>query len=474
VADHALERAAESARASQPTKRVPLWRTLFYSLGNAAGLLTYSTFNTFIQYFYTTVMGLPPEWVGRGWFAFGFWNAVNDPVAGWLSDRTATRWGRRRFFIGLLAIPTAIAFALVWLPPFDRDNSSALLVYFLVIISLYDLLQTIITLNQDALFPEMYSSTGERAQAASIRQLIGFAAGNGLAVALTPIVYENLGWSALALMWGAAAAGLHLLSLIGIQENPAFAKRRTVSFRDQLRVVTGNRTFAIVLGINFTTRFIIGVFVLVMPFYADYVLRIEGYQLTQLLLVLFASAGLSLLIWQRIIRQIGSRAAMIISMIGTAILALPLIFVSSLTTMAIALGVLGLVVGGSALGPDMLFAEVVDDDYVRTGQRREGMYRGILGFIFRFPPALAGLILGEGLAAAGFDADVAAAAQPEAVVTAIRAFAVVLPLLAVAAGVALLFAYPLYGHRLAAIQEKAAAMRQDADDALAQENSAPA
>lgn len=105
MADHALERAAESARASQPTKRVPLWRTLFYSLGNAAGLLTYSTFNTFIQYFYTTVMGLPPEWVGRGWFAFGFWNAVNDPVAGWLSDRTATRWGRRRFFIGLLAIP---------------------------------------------------------------------------------------------------------------------------------------------------------------------------------------------------------------------------------------------------------------------------------------------------------------------------------------------------------------------------------
>ncbi len=102
---------------------------------------------------------------------------------------------------------------------------------------------------------------------------------------------------------------------------------------------------------------------------------------------------------------------MIISMIGTAILALPLIFVSSLTTMAIALGVLGLVVGGSALGPDMLFAEVVDDDYVRTGQRREGMYRGILGFIFRFPPALAGLILGEGLAAAGFDADVAAAAS---------------------------------------------------------------
>jgi GPH family glycoside/pentoside/hexuronide:cation symporter len=149
------------------------WRTILYAFGNAAGLLTYWTFNSFVQFFYTDVKGVSPEWVGRGWFAFGFWNAVNDPVAGWLSDRTSTRWGRRRFFIAVLAIPTSIAFALVWLPPFEKGNNVALMVYFLVIISIYDMLQSIVTLNQDALFPEMYQETSERASGSSTRQVIG-------------------------------------------------------------------------------------------------------------------------------------------------------------------------------------------------------------------------------------------------------------------------------------------------------------
>ncbi|NLX10302.1 MAG: MFS transporter [Chloroflexi bacterium] len=443
-------------------ERVPFWRTIFYSFGNAAGLLTYTTFNTFIQYFYTTVMGLPPQWVGRGWFLFGFWNAVNDPVAGWLSDRTRTRWGRRRFYIGLLAIPTAIAFALVWLPPFDKGNPTAILVYFLVIISLYDMLQTIITLNQDALFPEMYQETGSRASSASVRQLIGFVAGNGLAVALTPTIYERLGWSALAVLWGSLAAVLYFVSLIGIRENPAFAQQEKTGLREQLAVVLGNRTFLIVLAINFMTRFIMAVLVAVMPFYADYVLHISGEQLTQLLLTLFIASGLSLLLWQRVIKRFGSRASMLASLLIAAGLAFFLLGADNLWQTAVILALLGIAIGGTVLGPDLLFAEVVDDDYVRTGLRREGMYRGILGFIYRFPPAVSGLILGEGLALAGFNADLDASLQPEAVSTVIRFFAAGLPLLAVLLGSLLLWAYPLYGQHLHQIQQRAAVQRQAA------------
>jgi GPH family glycoside/pentoside/hexuronide:cation symporter len=440
---------------------VPLWRTILYAFGNAAGLLTYTTFNAFIQFFYTDVKGLPPHWVGRGWFAFGFWNAVNDPVAGWLSDRTTTRWGRRRFYIGLLTIPTAVAFALVWLPPFDKNSPSAMLVYFLVIISIYDMLQSIITLNQDALFPEMYQETGNRAEGSSIRQFIGFLVGNGFAVALTPTIYGEFGWDVLAVLWGTLAALMYFVSLIGIQENVVYSHQGSTSWREQIRVVFKNRTFLIVLCINFTTRFILAILLAALPFYAEYVLRIEEEELTRLLAALFVTSGVSVLLWQSINKRYGTRYSMIASMCIAAVFAIPMLFTSSLIATAIVLALLGAAIGGVVLGPDMLFAEVVDEDFVQSGLRREGMYRGILGFVFRFPPAVAGLILGEGLSLSGYDADLAVAAQPDEVVTIIRLFSSILPFVALCIGIGLLIAYPLHGEYLRNIQRRTAIMRQE-------------
>ncbi len=457
--DHVDSAASEHIQSEQ----VPFWRTFLYALGNAAGLLTYWTFNSYVQYFYTTVKGVSPEWVGRGWFAFGFWNAVNDPVAGWLSDRTRTRWGRRRFFIGLLALPTAIAFALVWLPPFEDGNSTALMVYFLVIISIYDMLQSIVTLNQDALFPEMYQDLHQRAGGASIRQLVGFVAGTGLAVALTPTIYDRLGWDALGVLWGSVAVVMYLLSLVGIREQGDIGEQNAPpTWREQIHVVLGNRTFLIVMGINFVTRFVLAVLLAVLPFYADYVLVISGEQLSQLLGALLAASGVSLLLWQAIIKRLGTRMSMMVSMLLAGILAVPLFFTSSMMATAVVLALLGMAMGGTVLGPDMLFAEVVDEDYVRTGRRREGMYRGLLGFIFRFPPAVAGLILGEGLALAGYNADLDVTAQPAAVADVIRVFAAVLPVISVVCGLLLLVIYPMYGAYLRNIQEKVAVMRQAA------------
>lgn len=445
---------------------LPLWKVFFYALGNAAGLLTYNTFNGFVTFFYTDSVGLPAHWVGRGWFAFGFWNAVNDPLSGWLSDHTQTRVGRRTFYIRLIAIPVAIAFALVWLPPFDvkTDGATPVFVYFLVIISIYDMLQSIITLNQDALFPEMFQTTKSRARGATIRQFVGFGIGGGIAVAVSPFIYDSaLGWSGLAILWGSLAAILYFLSLIGIQEDPSFGQQTRdegASGWQELKEVFSNRVFGTVIGINFVFRFIIGAIFAALPFYNQYVLEQPESTAGILAAALFVPAAFSMLGWQAVFRRIGTRRTMIISFSLAAFLATPILFTQDLTATLVVLAGLGFVVGGILLGPDLMFAEMIDEDFVRTGLRREGVYRGVLGFIYRFPPAFAGLMIGELLTSAGYDSDLSVAQQPDDVANVIRSFTAFSPLAAVIFGIGVMFMYPLYGERLATIQAQAADLRR--------------
>ena len=334
--------------------------------------------------------------------------------------------------------------------------------YFLVIISIYDMLQSVVTLNQDALFPEMYHETSERASGSGARQLIGFVVGTGLAVALTPTIYGRLGWAALGVLWGTLAAMMYFVSLIGIRENLAFSQTKTVAWRDQIRVVLKNRTFLIVLGINFMMRFILAALLAVLPFFAEYVLRIEEEELTPLTSALFITSGISVLVWQRIIVRLGTRGSMIVSMAIATVFAVPLLFTREVLATGIVLAFLGGAIGGTILGPDMLFAELIDEDYAQTGERREGMYRGIIGFVYRLPPAVAGLILGEGLAFAGYNSDLSVSEQPDAVITLIRMFVAVLPLVGLLLGIGLLFAYPLHGAYLQQVQQRAAALREQA------------
>ena len=101
----------------------------------------------------------------------------------------------------------------------------------------------------------------------------------------------------------------------------------------------------------------------------------------------------------------------------------------------------------------------MEECFVRTGVRREGIYRGLLGFVFRFPNAFAGLILLQWLASSGYDADLAVNAQPNAVPEIIRIFMVVGFATAVIAGIVLLWIYPLYGERLEQVQQRSYEMR---------------
>src|SRR5690606_9326321 len=127
-------------------------------------------------------------------------------------------------------------------------------------------------------------------------------------------------------------------------------------------------------------------------------------------------------------------------------------FATDLRGAVAAAAAVGLGLGGILLLLDVLLSDVIDEDSLRSGARREGMYFGVHALILRLNISVQGLIQGAVLTATGYSADLAV--QPDSAVFGIRLLMTGIPIaIALAALVALSF-YPLAGPRLAAGKEE--------------------
>ena len=85
-----------------------------YGLGDAGTGMAASLIGFYLFVFYTAAAGLPPWMAGLVLMIARLWDAINDPIVGWLSDRTRTRWGPRLPWIFASALPLGAAMALMW------------------------------------------------------------------------------------------------------------------------------------------------------------------------------------------------------------------------------------------------------------------------------------------------------------------------------------------------------------------------
>ncbi len=89
-----------------------------YGLGDAGTGMAASLIGFYLFIFYTAAAGLPAWMAGLVLMLARLWDAVNDPIVGWLSDKTRSRWGPRLPWLVGSALPLGIAMALMWwLPP---------------------------------------------------------------------------------------------------------------------------------------------------------------------------------------------------------------------------------------------------------------------------------------------------------------------------------------------------------------------
>lgn len=429
-------------------------KDLFYSMGNFGSGLPAAVFSTFIFFFYVDFLKMPSKLIGLGMGLYGIWNAINDPLLGQVSDRTRTKRGRRIPYILFGSIPLAVTFILVWTPPQGwHGNTTLMFIYFLAAIFLYDTLYTLVILNWTALFPEMYKTQEERTRVSAYRQVLGLA-GTLIGTALPPILYDKIGWGAMGIVFAGLTLVSILMSLIGSREDMTMQGSESLPLGQALLATFKNKSFiTFVLGYTFI-QFTILMLQTVMPFYSKYVLGVQGFKVSLILGTLIIVSIFFVIPWSKAANRIGSKKTMLVSIVLYGLGMIPFWFVRSYFGALAAAAFVGIGLAGIIILIDVFISDIVDEDELKTGVRREGMYFGINALFIRIAISFQSIIMGFVLDSTGYNADLGIGSQPQSALTGLKMLITFIPLITVVLSFICYKFYPLDGKKLSDIKEK--------------------
>ena len=418
-----------------------------------------------MAFYIVDVKNLPATWFSAFWLFYTLYNALNNPTLGYLSDRTRSRWGRRLPYILFGGLPYGVMFALLFTAPFDgKYNPSGLLLYFGICLIIWEGLYTALATGYYGLLPEMFGTYKERTDVAAkmnIFQTFALVIG----AALPPLLAEILGWSGMATL-------LAVISVIAIYIGyPALFERADLKtdtsypFVASLKATFVNRSYWTAAGSQAMRFFATGTLQMGMLFYMKYSMHVAESQATIIFGIAFLVAMISLYPWRNwVANKLDSRRTLMLANAVMILGIIPLGFAPSLTLTYFAAVIIGIGLGGLVLIGDVIMTEVVDEDEIKTGHQRAGMYFGMSGFIITLSGLLVASIFGIMMPAFGYDTllDI----QPASVDLGFRLFLTVPTTIGFLLAIFLLWLYPLHGKYLQEVQAAIAAKRPQISEQL--------
>ncbi len=338
-----------------------------------------------ITFFYNTVLGLEAELVGIAWLIFSFWNAVNDPLFGFIEDHTKSeKYGRRIPYIRFGAPLYGIAFIFCWIPIVDLNSQMALFFNLIIVLFVFDTLFTILGLINFTLPAEMAITAKERANLlvyssviTSISLLISFILPLFLLTGSDAPDSPQLFITAMIFV-GAISAVILFLSSYYLKENRYTQLEDTLPILQGIKETFKNKPFMVFEVANFS--FTIGQTILTTAifYYVNYVLMLTGFLNTLPLLLVFLMIFAFLVVYNKLIGKIGVKKTFIAALLWTGLSFLLVFFIGwTLNFAIIGFILIGIGISGYLLSNQVVIADIVDYDEVRTGKRRETTYSGI-------------------------------------------------------------------------------------------------
>lgn len=451
-----MTNASPSSSPAPKSEKLSLGTKLAYGAGDLGPAITANVAGFFLLYFFTNVAGLNAGMAGLVLLIGKVWDAINDPIVGVLSDRTHTRWGRRRPWMLFGSIPFGIFFFLHWIVPrFSADPSAnqwSLFWYYVAIAILFNLAYTAVNLPYTALTPELTLDYNERTTLNSFRFAFSIG-GSVLSLILAQQIFARVAAPGTQyIILAAACTVLSVLPLFwcvwGVQERYQVSTIEHLSYVEQLRIVLRNRPFLFVIGIYLFSWLAVQLTATIIPFFVVNWMGLTSQVVPQVALAVQVTALMMLFVWSALSKRVGKKAVYFMGMILWVIAQAGLFFlqpgqIGLMYTLAV---LAGFGVSTAYLIPWSMMPDVIELDELRTGQRREGVFYAFMVLLQKIGLALGLFLVSQALELAGFIRSVPdqlVPTQPNSALLAIRIAIGPLPTLALICGLVLAYFYPI-------------------------------
>lgn len=379
-----------------PNKKLSTWTKLIYGTGDFGYSLNNSIIAAFFPIFMMDVVGITPALAALALFIGRSWDYVNDPLVGYLSDRTRSRWGRRRPFLLYGALPFALTFLLLWVRPSFISHSTGLVVFYAAAYLIYEASATIVYMPYFALTPELTQDYDERTQLTSFRMLFNIL--GGLTAYTVPMMIvgsmipQNAGRVVMmGAVMGLIAALPYILVFLGVREKKEYFEQEKPTLRDSLNAARKNKPFLFAAFIYLFTWIVIILLETNLMFYIKYVLNREA-QSTLVMGTIFISAMLALPFWYWIAKKGNKRKAYIIGVAFWAAVMCGLILVQPETPLWILMIMCVLAGIGLSAGqvlPWSIIPDAIEWDEYQTGERHEGLFYSLITLLGKIANSVA-------------------------------------------------------------------------------------